>query len=371
MTGHIFIEGEVGEEVTIESVRNDIAQYPQAKDWTIHIDSVGGDVDTGYAIGEIIQGLGKSTAQIGALCASISTYIAHSCDKIVMGPSGDFMIHLPTGTLQGATADEMRNGAARLERIKAELVRRYMPRVSKKGVTPQEVSAMLDKETSMSPDEALAMGFVDEVRQRLKAVAKLDTKKYMDTVTKKEVEGMFAKFGEKMDGFFARFKPKNIAVTLADGSTVNSDAADPSALVGSHLTDEQGAPLPPGTYETGDGYALVITDDQGTVVSADPITADKKDDASALKKENEALKQQIAQMTQEANASKNEVAAVAKQMATFKNEMNAELEKIKNQTFGDQTIPIDGVNKTKQAEPKNPMIEAIAGSLYEAYKTSH
>ena len=98
MTGHIFIEGEVGSEVTIKSVRGDIALYPQATEFIVHINSVGGDVYDGYAIGNIIKSLGKpTTASIGALCASISTYIACCCDQVLMGPAGDFMIHLPTG----------------------------------------------------------------------------------------------------------------------------------------------------------------------------------------------------------------------------------------------------------------------------------
>ena len=45
-------------------------------EFIVHINSVGGDVYDGYAIGNIIKSLGKpTTASIGALCASISTYI--------------------------------------------------------------------------------------------------------------------------------------------------------------------------------------------------------------------------------------------------------------------------------------------------------
>jgi len=57
MTGHIFIEGEIGSEVTAKTVRADISNYPQATEWTIHINSPGGDVYEGYQIGSIIKNL--------------------------------------------------------------------------------------------------------------------------------------------------------------------------------------------------------------------------------------------------------------------------------------------------------------------------
>jgi len=374
MTGHIFIEGEVGEKVTIESVRADIALYPEATEWEVHIDSPGGDVDTGYAIGSILNNLKHTTANIGALCASIATYCAHCCDKIIMGPAGDFMIHLPTGTVQG-TATDLRKGAERLDRIKSELTTRYMKRVARKGVSASQVSSMLDEETSMSPSEALAMGFVDEVREKLKAVARFNTQFKnieMETMSKDEAKGWFENIGKKLDEVMRKFR-NAVTVTLADGSVINSDAPDVNSLVGSKLTDEAGAPLVAGTYETMDGIAIVV-DETGTVVSAAPIVEDKgKDDnaakIAALEAENATLKQQLAD--KEAGV-KAQVEAQAKTTAEFKNalkEVQDELSKIKNTTFGDPNPPIDAPDKTigKQTDP---MVDAMANSLGSAFVTS-
>lgn len=380
MTGHIFIEGEVGSEVTIKSVRGDIALYPQATEFIVHINSVGGDVYDGYAIGNIIKSLGKpTTASIGALCASISTYIACCCDQVLMGPAGDFMIHLPTGTLQG-NANDFRQGAEQLDRIKSELIARYLPRVAKAGLTPETLSAMMEKETSMSPQEAKAMGFIDGVQEKLKAVAKWDINKFENmNLTKEEAKGFFEDLGKKLDNLASKFKAvqveaKNVAVTLADGSIINSDAADPNAIVGSNVTDEQGAPLSDGTYETADGLALVVAG--GVVQSADPTTPGEGEEMAKLKQENEALKQQLAAQTKAVSEQKTAVQAVAKQVTEFKNvaeELKAvkkQLDDLKNSTIGDTAPPVVVDHQEAGKQERNPMIEAVARTMGEAYFSS-
>lgn len=372
MTGHIFIEGEIGVQVTAKTVRDDISNYPQAQEFVVHFNSPGGDVYEGYQIGSIIKNIGKpTTALIGGMCASIATYDALCCDHVVMNPHGDFMIHLPTGTLSG-TAEDLRKGAEQLDRIKSELIDRYMTKVAKKGVTRDQLSAMIDKETSMSPGEALAMGFVDEVREKLKAVAKLDLTKF--DMTKEEVKGGFEAIGAKIDAIMAKLFPKNaVQITLADGTMVTSSAATPEEVVGSTLTDEAGAPLPPGEVETADGQVLEIVEG-GVVQSAAPKTEDKKGDAekmSALEKENAALKEQLAQASQKAEA---EAKVVAKEMGEYRNQMTElknTLETLKNQTFGDPSVPQDA-NGKKYANEKqiDPMIEAMAQSMGQAFTTS-
>jgi ATP-dependent protease ClpP protease subunit len=380
MTGHIFIEGEIGTEVNTKSVRDSIALYPEADEFIVHINSVGGDVYEGYNIGQILKNLGKkTTAQIGAMCASIASFAACCCDVVIMAPQGDFMIHLPTGTLSG-TADDLRRGAAQLDRIKSELIDRYMTKVARKGVTRDQLSEMIDKETSMSPLEAAKFGFIDSVQEKMKAVAKFDLTKFNmnDIKNTEEVKGFFSELGKKIDNLAAKFTKvvNSVAVTLADGSTIQSDAADINAIAGSMLTDEAGSPLKAGTYETIDGLALVV-DDTGKCVSADPIVADKNSELEKLKQENAALKEQLAKSTQTANEQAKAVEAVAKEVAEFKNtstelkKIKAEFEKLKNETFGDTAVSTDAPDKTKiNTNQIDPMVDAMAKSLGVAYTSS-
>lgn len=375
MTGHIFIEGEIGTKVTTESVRNDISLYPHATEFIVHINSEGGDVYEGYNIAHIISSLGKKTiAQIGALCASIATKVAGSCDRRVMGSVGDFMIHLPTGTLSG-NAEDLRKGAAQLDRIKSELIAGYLPLVAKKGVSKEELSQMIDSETSMSPQEALEKGFIDEIQEKMKAVAKIDFKKY-NMENNEDVKGALTKFAEKLDKFFDRMKVKNVSLTLEDGSLINSTAEDPNAIVGSTLTDEQGQPLKPGTHKTADGLSLVVTEG-GKCESAEAAVEDKDSKMKQLEEENKALKEQIAKSDTKVAEQAKEVAAVAKGLKEFKNQadelkaLKAEFEKIKNETFGDTTVVTDAPDKTQVTKKQeDPMLDVMSKQLGRAYTTS-
>ena len=232
----------------------------------------------------------------------------------------------------------------------------------------------------MSPQEAKAMGFIDGVQEKLKAVAKWDINKFENmNLTKEEAKGFFEDLGKKLDNLASKFKAvqveaKNVAVTLADGSIINSDAADPNAIVGSNVTDEQGAPLADGTYETADGLALVVSG--GVVQSADPTTPGEGEEMAKLKQENEALKQQLAAQTKAVSEQKTAVQAVAKQVTEFKNvaeELKAvkkQLDDLKNSTIGDTTPPVIVDHQEAGKQERNPMIEAVARTMGEAYITS-
>lgn len=382
MTGHIFLEGEIGTDVTTKTVRDSIALYPEATEFIVHVNSGGGDVYEGYNIGQILKNVGKkTTAQIGALCASIASFAALCCDTVIMAPQGDFMIHLPTGTLSG-NAEDLRRGAAQLDRIKSELIDRYMRKVSKKGVTREQLSQMIDKETSMSPSEAFNLGFVDDVQEKMKAVAKFDSKKFImntDDKLNEETKGIFKSFGEKLDKVISnlsKFKFKNVAITLADGSIINTTSEDPNAVVGSVVSDEQGVPLKPGTYKTADGLALVVSEG-GKVESADPMVEDKGGEAAKLKEEIAALKQQLAQKDVAVAEQKQAVEVIANQVKEFKNsadELKAlkdQFEKLKNETFGDTTVPPDAHDKTGAKTSKaDPMLDAMASTFGAAYVSS-
>jgi len=389
MTGHIFLDGEIGDKITIDSVRSDIANYPQATDWQIHIDSPGGDVDTGYAIGAIISNLKNTTANIGALCASIVTYCAHCCDHIVMGPAGSFMIHLPTGTVNG-NANDLRRGADRLDRIKNELAARYMKRVAKKGITVEQVHGMLDKETDMSPSEALAMGFVDDVREKLKAVAKFDTKKFImednKTITKEEAKGLFEALGNKIDKLFkASIKAQNLDLQLADGTPIVSDAADPSGIMGSNVTDAQGQPLADGEYETQDGFQMEVAG--GIVTAYDPLMNDKTKPAAPaapdMQKQMADMQAAINEIKSQLGAAKNETKQAIEAKSKIEAEAKAtvegfkalkdELEELKTRTFGD-TSQIQKDTKFKADKNQRPaddmMLAQMGGDLGNAWLTS-
>lgn len=372
MTGHIFIDREIGVQTTPESVRKQIDQT--ATEYEVHINSVGGDVYDGVAIGSILRALGKpTTAIIDGMCASIATYISSCCDKVVMTPHGDFMIHDPTASIKGR-AEDLRKGAGQLERIKSDIIERYMTKVARKGVTRDQLDAMMANETSMSAVEALKYGFVDEIGERLKAVAKWDLSKLKneDMMTKEEAKGMFEALGKKIDALF--IKAKNaVEITLEDGTVVMSSAEDASAVVGSTLTDETGAPVAPGQLVTAEGVTIVVG--EGGVVESATAAADKKEpeeseEMKALKAERDALKAELESVKAEKEAVTKASAEAEKKFQNAFKEVKEELNKLQNETFGDKTVVSDAPEKIFKNQADERPFDPMAETLGRAFVTS-
>ena len=102
---------------------------------------------------------------------------------------------------------------------------------------------------------------------------------------------------------------------------------------------------------------------------------DAKDDTAAkiaaLEAENATLKAQLAEKAQAVTA---QTTAQAKATAEFQNsfkELKDELDKIKNTTFGDTSLPQDVQHKKEaQIEQRDPQLEAMAAQLGSAFVSS-
>lgn len=357
MTGHIFIQDDIGTDTTAKMVREQIADYPQATEFIVHINSQGGSVYEGYNIGSILKNIGKpTTAHIGALCASIATYIACSCDKVIMSPHGNFMIHLPTGNGISGTSDDLRRAAGQLDQMKSEIIDRYYQRVGNKGVSREQLAGMMAKETHMSPQEAMAMGFVDNVQEKLKAVARWEeTNTNMEAaLTKEEAKGMFDTFAASLAKMFApkaQFK-NQVSLTLEDGTEVMVMTETVEDIVGKQVQKADGSALPPGQHNTQDGQTLTV-DANSTITEAIPM-ANQNDEVAKLKEENAALKQQLeASATASQEAVQKEVAKVTNAMqAQFKN-LSKQFEDLKTKTFGEEGGAVTEEDNKKQTSFKN------------------
>ena len=371
MTGHIFIEGEIGIDCTPKSVRNDIDQYPGASKYIIHINSGGGDVYDGYQIGSIIKNLGKpSEAHIGAVCASIATYAACCCDSIFMSPHGDFMIHLPTAQGLTGNADDLRRTAQQLDRIKTELIDRYMTKVGKKGITREQLSEMIDKETTMSPEEAKKFGFIDDVREKFKAVAKIDLTKFS---MKDEEKSRIDKLDKMIESFKSLFRNKiknQMPLTLEDGTVIVVQTED-GTLQGKPIMLEDGSPLPAGTYTTVDGVTITV-DENSTITEAAEKQMDNNDELNNKIKEQEA---KIIELTEhlkvkDAESSKKieEAVQARKDIETKFMAISKEFGELKLKAFGDPEPPNPGDPNRKQKGARD--FDDPMASLGESFLTA-
>ena len=146
--------------VSAMSVIQAIAQAGESETLTVRVNSPGGDVFESKAIIAAIQSFkGKTVAIIDGLCASAATSIAIACNEVEMASGALFMVHNASGMAYGDKTD-MRNTADLLEKVEGTIVAGY---VEKTGKDAEDIAAMMEKETWMTADEALANGFVDRI----------------------------------------------------------------------------------------------------------------------------------------------------------------------------------------------------------------
>lgn len=142
-----------------------------AKQIVVGINSPGGSVFDALAIYNALRAHDATvTTKVMGVAASAASVIAMAGERVVMPSNSFMMIHNPL-TFAYGNADEMRDMADVLDKIAASLVGIYVART---GMSEDEVKALLDAETWLNADEALAKGFATEVIDDLKIAASFD-----------------------------------------------------------------------------------------------------------------------------------------------------------------------------------------------------
>ncbi len=126
---------------------------------TLRINSPGGDVFDGRAMATAIRQHGNVTAIIDGLAASAATYVALAAKEVRIAQGAFFMIH-NAWTMAVGDKNDLVETAALLEKVDGALVADY---AAKTGLPVEDIVAMMDAETWMSADEAVALNFVDAV----------------------------------------------------------------------------------------------------------------------------------------------------------------------------------------------------------------
>ena len=364
-TGHIFIYGGIGTgqgEVSINNIKSQID--PDASDYIVHIVSPGGDVFEGYGIYNMLRNTGKKvTTQVEGLCASIATLIAFAGDKIIMNKTSEFMIHNPKiSDLKGESSD-LRNVADQLDKIKGILIDVSGQRAARNGkiISKEKLWELYDNETWLNAHEAQSMGFVDEVQEAIKAVAKVDL-----THINMEKNTLWSKITNLL-----KFK-NDFEETLQDGTAIIVISEDEN-WTGKQVVTREGTPLSDGEHVLASGKTItvaggVITEvKEGTAASAEGSELDNKiaeleTQLASLKAEKEtaqaaatAAQAKVVEAegkvkTAEAKAARleNRTAEIEKEFIVLKEQMGV--------TVGDTTPPppgpvIKNVSDNKQFDP--------------------
>lgn len=138
----------------------------------VEINSPGGDVFAGLGMFNMLRTFaaqeGKSvTTRVTGVAASIASVIVLAGDKREMPKNAFAMIHAPWMFAAG-NADDLREQADVLDKIKNSMRQVYMDRM---GAAEGDVDAMLAKDTWLTADECLAMGFATALTDDITASA--------------------------------------------------------------------------------------------------------------------------------------------------------------------------------------------------------
>ena len=135
---------------------------------TLRINSPGGEVFEGLAIyNRLREHPGGVEVKIDGIAASMASVIAMAGAPVTMAANALLMVHNPSGLCVGNSAD-MRELADMLDKVRGSLTGAYE---RKTGKSAEEICAMMDAETWLNADEALAAGFCDEITGELKLAA--------------------------------------------------------------------------------------------------------------------------------------------------------------------------------------------------------
>ena len=159
--------------VTAKMFAEELDGFGEIKRLHLHINCLGGDVFEAQAIHSTIKDHKASTktAYIDGVCASAATLVACGASRVVARYNTNYMIHYPWGVCMG-DAEEMRKAAHDLDAVSGSIVAVYQKKVGAK-ITEDEIRKLMANETWLSPDEAMGKGFVDTVRGKVQAIARV------------------------------------------------------------------------------------------------------------------------------------------------------------------------------------------------------
>ena len=178
--GEIFLYDDIGpgwfdDRITAKSFADDLKALGDVSVLNIYINSPGGSVFDGVAIyNQLRRHTARKVVSIDGLAASIASVIALAGDERSIAGNGIVMIHNPWAMAFG-TADDMRKMAESLDKVRDGILNTYVDRTT---LPESELVALMDAETWMTADEALAGGFVDAIGADVEIAAKFDLSKF-------------------------------------------------------------------------------------------------------------------------------------------------------------------------------------------------
>lgn len=188
-TIEIDLFGDIGESwfgdesISMEGVKN-ILNENQSKNLVLNISSLGGDVNHGFAIHDMLKmHKGQTTAKIVGLTASSGTIVALGADNVEMSENSMFLVHNVWTAVVG-NAKDMREMADELDKFDDIAVNIYK---NKTGKRKSQILSLMEEEKWINASEAKEFGFIDKVFKPTKAAASID-KEYINNFVSDKIK---------------------------------------------------------------------------------------------------------------------------------------------------------------------------------------
>lgn len=171
-TRSILLSGEINKDTADDfATRILILDSLSNDEIKVYINSPGGDVDSGFAIYDMIRFVKSPVTVIGmGLVASAAAliYLAVPKEKRFALPNSTYLIHQPLSELKG-TAIDLEIYAVKLEELRKKLDGVIAEAVGKKV---DDVSLDTERDHWLSAEEALKYGLVGKIIKNIKEIEK-------------------------------------------------------------------------------------------------------------------------------------------------------------------------------------------------------
>ncbi|MDB4926778.1 MAG: clpP2 [Mucilaginibacter sp.] len=260
------------------------------QDVEVHISSVGGSAFDAIAIYDLLKKYtGNVITYIDALAASAASIVAMGGKKVVMSKYALLMIHKPM-VGSGGNADELLKDVQMLNVVQSRLAQIYMDKTGLDGVT---VNSLINAVTWLSADQALDLGFVDEVEdyqtditnsaiiKNYTSTAPVFYQRYINKILNKnsnmniENKELIEKTTSVLDKIMNFFKKVINKQTVTDKGTLHH-AGEMEEGTEVYQDEDMTTPAPADTYTTSAGKKIDVKG--GLVEKVIPATDDADDD---------------------------------------------------------------------------------------------
>ena len=325
MKAVINIFGEIGVDVKLMDVVSQMKNYPNPEALEVNINSVGGYVDQGDDIYNYLESLNLPTTTIAnGMCASFATKLMLLGDvrKVVDGTK--FMIHNPFINGVKGDADLLKEYSEQLKKVENTLLSFYSGKLNQ---SPLAIQPLMKRETFLSNEELLTLGFATEIAEgeakevELKAVAKLNINQNDKQMSVKIDEKSQKSLLEKIEGMIKNaFNPKAmLELTDGEGNVLMFPELEPEQTpeVGSKVDAKDD------TYTIDDTIMVV---ESGVITAINEVEGQYDEEKEKMEADLKAKEEELEQM----KAKLSEVTAKLEEKEKIQAKAVAELDEIKN-----------------------------------------